>query len=162
VRGLRTIEVLIDRDAVTTDAAGSGSPWQHYELCHGVCSYTFFEQCPHRMACARCDFYTPKESTKAQLLEARNNLQRMRASIPLADDERAAVDDGQTALDALLSRLADTPTPAGPTARQLSIPATATLLPILSVTHNRPIEDRGPVKGLSNKRLCRTFGGDGA
>jgi putative transposase len=40
---------------------------------------TFFEQCPHRMACAKCDFYTytPKNSSKAQLLEAKDNLQRM-------------------------------------------------------------------------------------
>ncbi|WP_406516141.1 hypothetical protein OH809_39070 [Streptomyces sp. NBC_00873] len=47
-----------------------------------------------RMACARCDFYTPKGSSKAQLLEAKENLQRMFASIPLTEDEHAAVDDG--------------------------------------------------------------------
>ncbi|WP_406416420.1 hypothetical protein [Streptomyces sp. NBC_00842] len=46
------------------------------------------------MACARCDFYTPKGSSKAQLLEAKENLQRMFASIPLTEDEHAAVDDG--------------------------------------------------------------------
>ncbi len=71
------------------------------------------------MACARCDFYTPKDSSKAQLLEAKDNLQRMLAAIPLTDDERAAVDDGQAALDNLLQRLADVPTPAGPTPNQL-------------------------------------------
>ncbi len=38
------------------------------------------------MACARCDFYTPKDSTKAQLLEASGNLQRMLATIPLTDE----------------------------------------------------------------------------
>ena len=42
------------------------------------------------MACARCDFYTPKDSTKAQMLEARGNLQKMVTAIPLTDDERAA------------------------------------------------------------------------
>ena len=47
------------------------------------------------MACAKCDFYTPKNSSKAQLLEAKDNLQRMLASLPLTDEERAAVDDGQ-------------------------------------------------------------------
>jgi integrase len=142
-RNLRTIEVLIDRDAVSSGAATSGAPWQHYDLGHGYCTYTFFEQCPHRMACARCDFYTPKHSTKAQLLEAKDNLQRMRASIPLTDDERAAVDDGQAALEALIGRLTDTPTPAGPTARQIGIPATATLLPVINITHSTPtIEDR--------------------
>ncbi len=100
---------LIDRDAVTTGAAADSQLWQHYDLGHGYCSYTFFEQCPHRMACARCDFYTPKASARAQLLEAKDNLQHMLASIPLTDDERAAVDDGQAALDSLLNRLADTP-----------------------------------------------------
>ena len=70
-RNVRTIEVLVDRDAVTSGAAAAGEPWQHYDLGHGWCTYSFFEQCPHRMACARCDFYTPKDSTKAQLLEAK-------------------------------------------------------------------------------------------
>lgn len=134
-RNLRTIEVLIDRDAVTAGAPGDGQPWQHYDLGHGWCSYSFFEQCQHRMACARCDFYTPKGSTKAQLLEAKNNLQRMLAAIPLTDDERAAVDDGHTAVEALLARLADVPTPAGPTPHQIGVPPTVTLLPIVQVTH---------------------------
>jgi hypothetical protein len=43
------------------------------------------------MACAKCDFSTPKNSSKAQLIEAKDNLQRMLAAIPLTDDERAAV-----------------------------------------------------------------------
>jgi hypothetical protein len=87
------------------------------------------------MACARCDFYTPKDSSQAQLLEAKTNLQRMFASVPLTDDERAAVEDGQAALDALLSRLADVPAPAGPTPRQTGISPSATLLPIVDVRH---------------------------
>lgn len=134
-RNVRTIEVLIDRDAVAAGAPGDGQPWQHYDLGHGWCSYSFFEQCQHRMACARCDFYTPKGSTKAQLLEAKDNLQRMLAAIPLTDDERAAVEDGHTAVDALLARLADVPTPAGPTPHQIGVPPTVTLLPIVEVTH---------------------------
>ena len=132
-RNVRAIEVLIDCDAVTSGAAAAGEPWQHYDLGHGWCNYSFFEQCPHRMACARCDFYTPKGSTKAQLLEARDNLQRMLASIPLTDDERAAVDDGHAAVTALLDRLADVPTPAGPTPRELGTPATVTMLPIVQI-----------------------------
>jgi len=132
-RNVRTIEVLLDRDAVTAGAAATGEPWQHYDLGHGLCSYTFFEQCPHRMACARCDFYTPKDSSKALLLEAKGNLQRMLTSIALTDDERAAVDDGQTAMDQLLARLAGIPTPSGPVSRQPGIPATPTLLPIVDV-----------------------------
>jgi hypothetical protein len=65
------------------------------------------------MACARCDFYLPKESSHAQLLEAKDGLQRMLVQIPLTDDERAAVEGDQTALDRLLAGLADAPTPTG-------------------------------------------------
>ncbi|MBX7554316.1 hypothetical protein ABZX95_13065 [Streptomyces sp. NPDC004232] len=50
-------------------------------------------------------------------------------SIPLTDDEQAALKDGQAALDRLLDRLADTPTPVGPTPRELDVPETARLLP---------------------------------
>jgi len=132
-RNTRTIEVLIDRDAITSGQAAAGEPWQYYDLGHGLCSYTFFEQCPHRMACAKCDFYTPKDSSKAQLIEAKTNLQRMLTAIPLTDDERAAVDDGQAALEKLLERLADMPTPAGPTPRELGDPPAAALLPIIEV-----------------------------
>ena len=73
-RNLRTVEVLIDREAVQSGAAASGTAWQYFDLGHGYCTYNFFEQCPHRMACARCDFYLPKASTQAQLLEARGHL----------------------------------------------------------------------------------------
>jgi integrase len=136
-RNVRTIEVLVDRDAVTSGAAASGEPWQYYDLGHGFCTYTFFEQCPHRMACARCDFYTPKDSSKGQLLEAKDNLQRMLANVPLSDEERAAVDDGQAALDQLLERLVDVPTPTGSTPCEIAVPATATLLPIGAVNQGK-------------------------
>ncbi|WP_217562518.1 hypothetical protein [Streptomyces sp. GbtcB6] len=58
----------------------------------------------------------------------------MPADIPLTDDERAAVHDGQTALDKLLERLADVPTSAGPTPSQIGAPAAATLLPVIVLT----------------------------
>src|SRR5207253_8534550 len=118
-RNVRTIEVLVDRESVQNGTAAGGSPWQYFDLGHGFCTYSFVEQCPHRMACARCDFYLPKDSARAQLLEARGNLQRMLAQIPLTDDERAAVEDSTAAVERLLDRLADTPTPAGPTPREL-------------------------------------------
>jgi integrase len=118
-RNVRVIEVLLDREAIETGAAAAGRPWQFFDLGHGHCTYSFFEQCRHRMACARCDFYVPKASTAGQLLEARGNLQRMLCEIPLTDDERAAVEDGAMAIENLLNRLADVPTPAGPTPRQL-------------------------------------------
>ncbi|WP_203634272.1 hypothetical protein [Streptomyces sp. SID10815] len=61
----------------------------------------------------------------------------MAVSIPLTDDEQAAVEDGQAALDRLLDRLADTPTPAGPTPRELDTPATARLLPVVDGRQSR-------------------------
>src|SRR5215216_660312 len=45
-RNVRTIEVLIDRDAVQHGAPASGEPWQYFDLAHGYCTHTFFEQCP--------------------------------------------------------------------------------------------------------------------
>jgi site-specific recombinase XerC len=120
-RNVRAIEVLVDRDAIQSGAAASGTPWQHFDLGHGYCTYNFFEQCPHRMACARCEFYVPKDSTQAQLLEAKGNLQRMLVEIPLTDDERAAVEEGGAAVERLLDRLADVPTPPGPTPRELGL-----------------------------------------
>lgn len=117
-RNTRAIEVLIDRDVVFTGTAES-APWKYYDLGHGFCSYDFFDQCPHRMACAKCGFYVAKGSSRAQLLEGKANLQRMRQEIPLNEAEIAAVEDGLTALGKLLDQLADVATPAGPTPREL-------------------------------------------
>ncbi|WP_205315241.1 hypothetical protein [Nonomuraea lactucae] len=86
---------------------------------------------------AKCVFYARKDSSKALLLEAKDNLRRMLAAVPLTDVERAAIDDGQVALDRLLGQLADVPTPAGPTPRQISTPAQATLLPVIEI-NRRP------------------------
>ncbi len=46
------------------------------------------------MACVRCSFYVPKDSSSAQLLEGKANLARLRAEILLTDEEAAAVDKG--------------------------------------------------------------------
>ncbi len=89
------------------------------------------------MACARCDFYAPKASGKGQLLEAKDNLARMLAAIPLSDDEHDAAEEGQSDLDNLLDRLLDVPTPTGTTPREIEVPGTATLLPIVSVSQRR-------------------------
>ena len=56
---------------------------------------------------------------EAQLLEAKANLLRLRQDIPLAEAELSAVEDGLAACEQLIIKLADVPTPAGPTPRQL-------------------------------------------
>ncbi len=118
-RNLRTVEVLIDQEAIITGAATNGEPWKYYDLGHGLCTYDFFSQCKHRMACARCGFYIPKGSSKAQIIEAKSNLERMLQEIPLTEDEQFAVSEGIEALTKLKARLADVPTPSGQTPRQL-------------------------------------------
>jgi integrase len=108
-RNLRMMEVLVDWQ--TIDDGRTDQPWRYYDLGHGLCSYEFFDQCPHRMACARCDFYVPKESSRADLITSKTGMIRMLQEIPLTDDERAAVEGDQKAIDRLLQRLEDTPTP---------------------------------------------------
>ena len=110
--------MLIDQDVVLSGDAGT-QPWKFYDLGHGYCRYDFFEQCPHRMACAKCSFYLPKGSTEAQLLEGKINLLKMRQEIPLQPAELAAVDEGIEAFERLLTQLRQTPTPAGLTPLQI-------------------------------------------
>jgi len=91
------------------------------------------------MACAKCAFYLPKGATAAVLLEGRGNLVRMRQEIPLSEEERAAVDEGIAAHEGLLAKLADVPTPAGPTPRELGrgADAGASSLPAATATAPR-------------------------
>jgi hypothetical protein len=117
-RNLRAIEVLVDQEIVRSGRAAT-EPWKFYDLGHGYCTYDFFDQCPHRMACAKCSFYMPKSSSQVQLLQGKANLLQLRQERPLNDSELAAVDDGVAAMEKLLEQLADVPTPAGPTPREL-------------------------------------------
>jgi hypothetical protein len=75
------------------------------------------------MACAKCSFYVPKNSSKSQLLEGKDNLLRLRQEIPLSEEEVAAVDDGVSAMEKLLKSLADVPSPSGQTPRQIQSPS---------------------------------------
>jgi hypothetical protein len=136
-RNLRAIEVLVDQDVVRSGLAAT-EPWKYYDLGHGYCTYDFFEQCHHRMACAKCDFYMPKESTAALLLEGKTHLLRLLQEIPLGEAEQAAVEDGVAAYENLLSKLVDVPTPSGSTPRQIG----SDLVPITSLWA-APIASRG-------------------
>ena len=118
-RNVRAIDVLINQDVVWKGRGGK-EPWKYFDLGHGFCTYDFFDQCPHRMACARCSFYIIKGSSQAQVLEAKSNLVRLRQEIPLSEPELAAVEQGVIAYERLLVQLADVPTPAGVTPRDLA------------------------------------------
>lgn len=67
------------------------------------------------MACARCPFYVPKESTKGQLLAVKEGINKMLEQVDLTDDEREALEGDRDAITALTERLADIPTPVSPT-----------------------------------------------
>jgi len=118
-RNIRAIEVLIDQETIRNGARLKDEPWKYYDLGHGYCTYDFFDQCPHRMACAKCSFYLSKDSSRAQLLEAKVNLERMIQEIPLREEERAAVDEGMSLMDKLIASLRDVPTPSGATPREI-------------------------------------------
>ena len=81
--------MLTDQDAVRTGWA-TERPGKHYDLGHRYFSYDFFDQCPHRLAFARCAVYVTNASSKALLLEGKAKLLRLRQESPLtADDLRA-------------------------------------------------------------------------
>jgi Phage integrase family len=117
-QNLATIEVLLDQEAVRSGAAARGEPWKYYDLGHGYCLNDFWAECKHRMACARCPFYRPKESLADQLLEGQANLLRMLEFVQLTEEEKLLVTEGIDLHQTLIEQLADTPTPAGPTPRE--------------------------------------------
>lgn len=132
-RNVRAIEVLIDQQVIVQGQAAQGIPWRYYDLGHGWCSYEFFDQCPHRMACARCDFYVPKSSDQGLWLQTRDNLLTMLQEIPLSDEERAAVDGDIQALNRLLQQLENIPTPS----ESLPIKSANTFIPFRSVRSSK-------------------------
>jgi integrase len=120
IRNVRTLNVIIDPEPIKTGEAANGVPWRYYDQGHGLCSYDFFENCAHLMACAKCDFYVPKGSTKAQFIEGKANLMRMRQEMQLSEEEAAAVDGGIKAMEILYRKLEDIPTPTGQTPREMN------------------------------------------
>lgn len=120
-QNLATIEVLLNQDAVRSGAAAQGEAWKYYDLGHGYCANDFWADCKHRMACARCPFYRPKDSLKDQLIEGSANLVRMLEFVSLTEEEKLLVTEGIELHQELIAKLANVPTPAGPTPRELDI-----------------------------------------
>jgi hypothetical protein len=119
-QNMATIEVLLDQEAVMSGAASRGESWKYYDLGHGWCMNPFWASCAHRMACAKCPFYRPKTGTMDQLVEGKANLVRMLEFVSLTEDEKLLVTEGIELHQELIEKLADTPTPAGPTPRELA------------------------------------------
>ncbi|MEU5951467.1 tyrosine-type recombinase/integrase [Streptomyces sp. NPDC047525] len=138
-RNVRTIQVLIDRESILTGAAADGEqPWKYYDLGEGYCSYDFFAKCPHRLACARCPFYIPKQSSRGQLLAVKDGIDQMLEQLNLTEDEREALEGDREAIAALAEKLADIPTPAGPTPRELG--TAEGFVPLTHLTQTLPTE----------------------
>ena len=126
------MDVLVDADAVTSGAAAKGAAWQYYPLGNGdFCTNPFYATCPHRMACARCEFHLPAESQVATALLAKEGLQHMLVEMPLDEEERAAVEGGLEAMDNLINKRRHVPTPDGRTPEEISSqPATSSFIPL--------------------------------
>lgn len=142
-QNLATVAVLLDQEAVVSGAAARGEAWKYYDLGHGFCTNAFWAQCAHRMACARCPFYRPKDSLAEQMVEGKANLVRMLEFVRLTDEERRLVEEGIALHQTLIEKLHDTPTPAGPTPRQLEAEreSMSGLIPFSSIqarTRHRP------------------------
>lgn len=112
-RNLRSIDVLVPREQVA-----QSQPWR-YDPGHGYCRYEFFAQCPHRLACARCDYYEPNDAQEVPVLEADGNLVRLRQDLLLTDEEREAIDGDVLTFQKLRAKRWNVPTPAGPSPREL-------------------------------------------
>jgi integrase len=138
-QNLATIEVLLDQDAVLSGRASRGDLWKFYDLGHGWCTNPFWADCVHRMACAKCPYYRPKDALAEQLVEGKANLMRMLEFVHLTDDEKLLVTEGIELHQELFEKLADVPTPAGPTPRELenSHPPETKVIPLKTIRRNK-------------------------
>lgn len=101
-RNVAVVQVLLDRAAIESGAASRGKAYKFVHLGHGYCANPYWAQCQHRMACQRCDFYVPGDSTRAQALEANLHNQRLLEQIPVTETERKALAGDQAALRQLI------------------------------------------------------------
>ena len=61
----------------------------------------------HRLACARCDQYEPKDSQEVLVLEAQGNPVQLRQDLLLTDKEREAIDGDVVTFQKLRARRRD-------------------------------------------------------
>ena len=110
------ISVLIDHDVI---ARQENAPYIYYDLGDSYCSNPFWSSCPHRMACAGCDFNLPKESKRAQILESKLSIKRYLESVPLTSEERSIAEGDLEKLERLIVKLNDVPSLDGRTPREI-------------------------------------------
>ncbi|WP_435874780.1 tyrosine-type recombinase/integrase [Pseudomonas chlororaphis] len=110
------VSLLIDHDVI---ARHSDEPYTFYDLGDSYCANPFWSRCPHRMACAGCDFNLPKASARAQALESKVSIGRYLEAVPLTVDERAIVEGDLEKLDSLIRKLDNVPTLDGRTPNEI-------------------------------------------
>ncbi len=118
-RNLARIKVILDGAAIESGAAAQGATYRAYDLGHGYCTDRFFSRCPHRMACARCGYYVPKESTKGELLTALGANEALYEEIPIRDEERLALEGDAEAIRLLVGGLDNAPAGDGRTPSEI-------------------------------------------
>ena len=118
-RNLRAIEVLIDQDVVRTGmppANRGSSTISDTDTAPTISSSSANIVWPAPSATSICR----RSLTPSLLMEGKTHLLRLLQEIPLGEAEQAAVEDGVAAYENLLPKLADVPTPAGPTQDRLA------------------------------------------
>ena len=111
------VTVLVDHDAI---ARKSSEPYAFYDLGDSYCSNPFWSACPHRMACAGCDFNVPKTTARAHALESQASIRRYLEEVPLSPDERLIVQGDAEKIAAFIQRLSVVATPDGRTPMQIA------------------------------------------
>jgi hypothetical protein len=111
------VSVLIDHEMAGQQP---GQPYVFYDLGDSYCTNPFWSTCPHRMACAGCDFNLPKESARGQALESKASIRRYLEEVPLSADERGIVEGDLAKVDGLIKKLASVPCLDGRTPVQIS------------------------------------------
>lgn len=96
------VSVLIDHEMAGKQ---SGQPYAFCDLGGYYCTNPFWSTCPHRMACAGCDFNLPKESARGQALESKASIRRYLEEVPLSADERGIVEGDLVKIDGLIRKL---------------------------------------------------------
>lgn len=110
------VSVLIDHEMAGKQSA---EPYAFYDLGDSYFPNPFWSTCPHRMACAGCDFNLPKESARGQALESKASIRRYLEEVPLSADERIIVEGDLIKIDGFIRKLADVATLDGRTPSEI-------------------------------------------
>jgi integrase len=111
------VSVLIDHEMAGKQ---SGQPYAFYDLGDSYCTNPFWSTCPHRMACAGCDFNLPKESARGHALESKASIRRYLEEVPLSADERGIVEGDLVKIEGLIEKLTHVPCLDGRTPAEIS------------------------------------------